>query len=218
MNPQIKLRSPYIGLYTFTCHSSAEHFRNQYLLTSRYRMAVLCRPPLPKPRVLKSLVCSLFPFKEFDCGTVRSLESYDDRNILFKGRPESSYLQAFPKLIHENGFVGKILRRRLVSEGLQELEGQMMALEFAVQRGCVCPNPIRSRSGKLLEEVTAKQLAPEENGMQQDIGGSYYLGIISVIPGVTLRNVKKTPQVLREYGRALGKLNYTLKVCVVKCS
>ena len=180
-------------------------------------MAVLRRPPLPKSHILKSLACSLFPFKEFDCGSVKSLESYDDRNTFFEGRLESGYLQAFPNLLPENAFVGKILHRRLVSGGLQELEGQMMATKFAVQRGCVCPQPIRSRSGKLFEEVTFQQLAPEHNSMQQGgSDGSYYFGIITFIPGVTLRNVKKTPQVLREYGRASGKLNFTLKVCVAK--
>lgn len=177
-------------------------------------MAVLCRPPLPKPQVLSSLVCSLFPFRELDCGTVTSLQSYDDRNVFFQGRPEYSYLQAFPKLRPENGFVAKILRQRCVSEGQRELEGQMMAAEFAVRQGCVCPQPIRSKRGHLLEEVTTKQLAPEEN-VAQGNGGSYYLSIVSFIPGVTMRNVKKTPQVLKEYGRALGKLNHALKVCVV---
>ena len=217
MNPQIKAKCTFRVRAAFACKPG--HYRNQTIPAYRYRMAVLCRPPLPKPHVLKSLACSLFPFKEFDCGSVKSLGSYDDRNIFFEGHLESGYLQAFPKLLPENGFVSKILRRRLVSEGLQELEGQMMAMEFAAQRGCVCPQPIRSRSGKVLEEVTFQQLALEQNSMQQGgSDGSYYFGIITFIPGVTLRNVKKTPQVLREYGRALGKLNFTLKVCVAKPS
>ena len=142
-----------------------------------------------------------------------SLQSYDDSNVFFRGRPEDNYLQAFPKLHPDNGFVAKILRQRCISEGPKEVEGQMMAAEFAVRQGCVCPQPIRSKRGHLLEEVTTKQLVPEENVVQGN-GGSYYLSVVSFIPGVTMHNVKKTPQVLKEYGRALGKLNHALKVCV----
>lgn len=173
------------------------------------------RPPLPDPHVLSSLVCSLFPFKELDCGKVRSLHSYDDRNVFFAGRPEHSYLQS-STLRPENGFVAKILRRRYTSEGLHELEGQMKAAEFVVRKGCICPQPMRSRRGLLLEEVTTEQLAPEGNAARGSGAGSYYLSVVSFIPGVTLDKVKKTPQVLKEFGRAIGKVNYAMKVCAAK--
>ena len=87
-----------------------------------------------------------------------------------------------------------------------------MAAEFAVQKGCNCPQPIRSRRGNILEEVNTTQLTPEETVAQGSSIGSYYLSIVSFIPGVTMNKVRKTPQVLKEYGRAIGKLNYALKV------
>lgn len=175
-------------------------------------MVLHSKPPLPDSHVLSSLVCSLFPFRELDCRNVTRLQSYDDRNIFFKGRPENSCLQALSKLRSENGFVAKIFRRRSSSEGQQELEGQLMAAEFAVRKGCNCPQPIRSRRGNILEEVNTTQLTPEETVAQGSCIGSYYLSIVSFIPGVTMNKVRKTPQVLKEYGRAIGKLNYALKV------
>ena len=175
-------------------------------------MVLHSKPPLPDSHVLSSLVCSLFPFRELDCRNVTRLQSYDDRNIFFKGRPENSCLQALSKLRSENGFVAKIFQRRSSSEGQQELEGQLMAAEFAVRKGCNCPQPIRSRRGNILEEVNTTQLAPEETVAQGRWIGSYYLSIVSFIPGVTMNKVRKTPQVLKEYGRAIGKLNYALKV------
>ncbi len=113
------------------------------------------KPRLDAPAAAR-LIGQLYDL-DVEISSVRELDSYDDRNFYFVGRPVGGLASA----AIGSEFVFKV-HNGVESERLPFIASQNEAMRRVTRAGLACPTPVPSRSNRLIELVDLRLRASVE--------------------------------------------------------
>ena len=160
---------------------------------------VATRPPSLTAQSVARLLTTYFGFTEVSEPSIKSLPSYYDRNYYFKGKHEA---------VDHCEYILKVMNP--TSTAYKVVDGIIDVMKHLHSNGFPCPQPIiPDKLIELSEEELSGKKCHEENGIK------YPIFALSFIPGEVFSGVNqdfRTPELFREVGKLLGRLDKDLLV------
>ena len=156
------------------------------------------RPPELSSEATSSLITTFFPFKSVSIDSIKSLPSYNDRNVLFSGTMEESCTQ------EEEAFVLKMYNRHINTPAV--VNGLSAMMLCVSESGIPCCRPIPRR-----EDYQGVETELESCGY--DVR---YTNILRFIPGTVMDKLDKkylTAELGYSVGKMAGEMDLALQVC-----
>ena len=167
------------------------------------------RPPELSPTAVSSLLLQYFSFKHIARDSIKSLPSYDDRNIFFRGRRKTA------NGARDDGFVLKVLNSGISTYVAEGMNAMML---FLSDRGIPCSRPIPTRQGDYILTASERDLAtlsPTEKPAAEP-NSTYAVRVLTFVPGIPMDKLDKrylTPELAYSVGEMVGKTDLALQVC-----
>ena len=168
------------------------------------------RPPPLSPETVSALVLRYFPFKQVAVESFKSLPSYDDSNVYFRGEA------GWPGT-NDDGFVLKVLNRGISTSVVEGMNAMML---FLSDRGIPCSRPVPTRRGNYILTASESDLTMHSSGsttIQQNAQctAAYAVRVLTFIPGVPMDKLDKahlTPELAYSVGETIGRADLALQV------
>ena len=164
------------------------------------------RPPPLTSQAVAALATTHFNFTTISESSVKSLHGYYDRNYYLQGRYQGGY---------QGGSHGQFVLKMFnpLSTPYRSVEGIIKVMKHLSSRGFVCPDPVVSRTGRELIELSTSELLGEVSGDQTE--RRYPVSILSYIPGEVFNQVEQeflSAELMTEVGEWMGRLDKELMV------
>ena len=175
----------------------------------------LIRPCVDKERAVK-LASSLYGLNVHEPSRVKEFVSYDDRNFYMKGALPSFSNQGNAGLTTREGeYVLKILNH-VDSENISVVNAQNEVMLHLKEHGFACPIPVRSLSGEYTiqcELETSETKRRKEDFIEQEPPSRVYaVRLLTFVPGILLKHVCCSRDLLFSLGCYIAKMNKALQV------
>ena len=189
------------------CDSNNTQTKGEPLLTLR-------RPCVDKEKAVK-LASLLYGLDVSDASQVKEFVSYDDRNFYIKGTlpNHSNHCNGEPQT-SEGEFVLKILNH-VDSENISFANAQNEVLLHLNANGFACPVPARALNGEYTMQCkldSPETCASEEQTKEQEVSRVYAVRLLTFVPGILLKDICCTSEILFSLGCYIGKMNKALQV------
>ena len=189
------------------CDSNNTQANGEPLLTLR-------RPCVDKEKAVR-LASLLYGLDVSDASQVKEFVSYDDRNFYIKGTlPNHSNQCNGEPQTSEGEFVLKILNH-VDSENISFANAQNEVLLHLNANGFACPVPARALNGEYTMQCkldSPETCVSKEQTKEQEVSRVYAVRLLTFVPGILLKDICCTSEILFSLGCYIGKMNKALQV------
>ncbi|CAM1308419.1 Uncharacterised protein g4842 [Pycnogonum litorale] len=162
-----------------------------------------------KPDVNKADVIDLLKrLYDFDAVCVTELVSYMDRNYYFKVSNEGDD-------INHHGYVVKLLNKK--NSEIDCIDGLDKMSSYLNERIVSCPIPVPDNEGRLMSFHTfpvlkIKGCFKHSDSVEKEARqcSEFLVRVLNFIPGVTVREVERTPHIVYQCGELIAKMSNAL--------